>query len=803
MRASQYSRSFSVWAATLRALLAAPVLGEEGLERGPDVLLALDEDGLEVVRVEAAEDVQHRALVVARAERFDLAVAEEVAHLGQLLGRSERSRIVRVEVVAVRAVEGVDVPQRRVVARLDDLERLHVARRDERPARLALVEELLLGHLVRLGVVRDEDDLHVAVLGADELEEEEEEAARQVLLHGVHGARGVHDAHHDGVRLPLHVGHHVAVDQIVLVEGEAVRGGRQHGLGRRLEGVGVAARELPLHPLEDGAALVEADAEADRTVALALGEPVGLDLAEGLALQVRELQVLEHNVDQLLQRDVGLVVVAAGLVPGLVLALAGLLGLADHLAGLRLAVPLADARGVLAVDELVLADAADGDLDDLLAVLHDRVVLLRLLLVPRARLGDDAADVAHRRHELLLDRFLERLIGAVGDALAAAARRPEVGDHLLTEPFGRRADDRDLLLDRLQKPLVGLQLLLGVAFLHPRLVVERLHDEACRDAAHALALGVLAQLLDVDLLGLALLDDLLAVVELELGDQVALRVGLEAREDGEHGGDLERVWGDVRPEIREANDLLVDLDLLGQTEVVGDLHDDDAVEDRLVGVVGLELLPLGLVGVGEDHGVDVDQAVPARRRDHLLLRGGDHGVQVLGLVLEDLDELAHAAVADVDGAVQVEHARVALRVHVELRDVLAADEHRGVLVVRVDGRDDADADAVALREEARVDRHLLVPAAVLLLQAEAAHRAEVALDVHAEHLLELLPQMARNEVEGLLGHGAVLDRVEGLGGLEAPLEALDQRALPRADRAHPVEDLAALLAPDAGGGEGV
>src|SRR5207245_8055203 len=93
-------------------------------------------------------------------------------------------------------------------------------------------------------------------------------------------------------------------------EGEALGGGCQRGLGRGLEesGVGVAARELPLHPLADGAALVEADADADRPVALALGEPVGLDLAEGLALQVRELQVLEHNVDQLLQRDVGLVV---------------------------------------------------------------------------------------------------------------------------------------------------------------------------------------------------------------------------------------------------------------------------------------------------------------------------------------------------------------------------------------------------------------------------------------------------------------------------------------------------------------
>src|SRR5256712_7007625 len=107
-------------------------------------------------------------------------------------------------------------------------------------------------------------------------------------------------------------------------------------------------------------------------------------------------------------------------------------------------------------------------------VLHHRIVLLRLLLVPRARLGDDAADVAHRRHELLLDCFLERLVGAVGDALAATARRPEVGDDFLTEPFGRRADDRDLLLDRLEEALVGLQLLLGVAVLHPRLVDEGL-----------------------------------------------------------------------------------------------------------------------------------------------------------------------------------------------------------------------------------------------------------------------------------------------------------------------------------------
>ena len=95
---------------------------------------------------------------------------------------------------------------------------------------------------------------------------------------------------------------------------------------------------------------------------------------------------------------------------------------------------------------------------------------------------------------------------------------------------------------------------------------------------------------------------------------------------------------------------------------------------------------------------------------------------------------------------------------------------------------------------ARDDRDLLVAAAELLLQAEAAHRAEVALDVHAEHLLELLPQVAREEVQRLLEHRAALDRVERIDSLEAALQLLDERALAGADRAHQVEHLAALLA---------
>ncbi len=120
------------------------LFGQKRLEGGPDVLLALDQHGLKVGRVQAPEHVEHRGLIVARTQRLDLAVAEQIGYLGQFLGRAQRGRIIRVEVIAVGAMEGVDVPQRRMVALLDDLQGLQIARGNEGAARLALVEKLLL-----------------------------------------------------------------------------------------------------------------------------------------------------------------------------------------------------------------------------------------------------------------------------------------------------------------------------------------------------------------------------------------------------------------------------------------------------------------------------------------------------------------------------------------------------------------------------------------------------------------------------------------------------------------------------------
>ena len=149
-------------------------------------------------------------------------------------------------------------------------------------------------------------------------------------------------------------------------------------------------------------------------------------------------------------------------------------------------------------------------------------------------------------------------------------------------------------------------------------------------------------------------------------------------------------------------------------------------------------------------------------------------MQVLGLVLEHLDELDDAAIADVERAVKLEHPRVALRVLVELRNILRSNQHRGVLVIRIDRRHYPHAHPIALREAARFDGEFFVALAEFLFEAIAAYRAQVAFDMHAEHFLELAAQMARNQVQRLLVHRAALDHVDCVDLFEPALNPLDQ-----------------------------
>ena len=142
----------------------------------------------------------------------------------------ERRWIVGFEVVAVGTMKDVNVPKGGVVALLDDLEGLVISGGNERAAGFAFVKEFLFGDFARFGVVRDENDLDVLITGAEKLIEQEKETAREVFLHRIHGAGGIHDAEHDRVGFRAGIGNGMMIAQIVLMKGKAPAM-RQHRAG--------------------------------------------------------------------------------------------------------------------------------------------------------------------------------------------------------------------------------------------------------------------------------------------------------------------------------------------------------------------------------------------------------------------------------------------------------------------------------------------------------------------------------------------------------------------------------------------
>ena len=103
-----------------------------------------------------------------------------------------------------------------------------------------------------------------------------------------------------------------------------------------------------------------------------------------------------------------------------------------------------------------------------------------------------------------------------------------------------------------------------------------------------------------------------------------------------------------------AEHFLVNPDLLAETKVVRHLHNHDPVQDGFVGMVRLELLPFGFVGVGNNHRIGIDGAVSTRCRNELFLGSGNHGVQVFHFILEYLDKLHHTPITHVERSAKVE-----------------------------------------------------------------------------------------------------------------------------------------------------
>ena len=181
--------------------------------------------------------------------------------------------------------------------------------------------------------------------------------------------------------------------------------------------------------------------------------------------------------------------------------------------------------------------------------------------------------------------------------------------------------------------------------------------------------------------------------------------------------------------------LLVDLDLVRQPGDVGDVDLDRPVPERLHELVGLKLLVLRLVGVTDDHFIDVGLG-ELLGFDLVFLAGAQQIVEERDVELEDLDEFDDAAVGDIELAVEIEGAGIALgAVLGDLAIVDVAGQLGRVLVLLVLGLERADTDAILLGEDQPAHADIFDDAAPIapvsfhpLIEHLAAERAEVPFD---------------------------------------------------------------------------
>src|SRR5690606_3736607 len=341
------------------ARAASAALPQKLLDRLQDRVTILDLREHQVVRLHVP--LQRVQELAAPVPALDLAVAEQVAHRQQALAQQGETLLVvaAAPVVAVGEVEHVDVPRIGRVVPLDDLRGELVRARDARAAGLPRRVERLPVDLAGRGVVDDVPGREAVVVRADPGVDPERLDAHDLLLLVAHRAGHVHHVQDHGVRdrlrllLPGTVAHVVA-DRDDHRTQRAVRPGGD-----------LPAQRLLVRPLER--------AQAFRPGALDPAVAVARDgqRLRALRLDARELQLLAHQLGQLLDRELDLADVVAGRVARLALA-ARVAVRPQRRAQLALALP--DAAHVPAAEaEVRELDLRQRDRDQLLAAPPDQL----------------------------------------------------------------------------------------------------------------------------------------------------------------------------------------------------------------------------------------------------------------------------------------------------------------------------------------------------------------------------------------------------------------------------------------------
>src|SRR5208337_870793 len=249
---------------------------------------------------------------------------------------------------------------------------------------------------------------------------------------------------------------------------------------------------------------------------------------------------------------------------------------------------------------------------------------------------------------------------------------------------------------------------------------QHLEGEAGGDARHPLRdARRLAVFLHRLRLGVGVLEAL-AVVDAQLRIERRILVLFEAGEDAEARQELEHLRRAGRlAQLAGLEEFCIDHRLLSDAEAIGHLDHANAVEERLVVLVVLELLPLGLVRVGEHDALERQRAEVLGAGVVPFLGRGQKRMQHLDRRLEHLDEFQEPLGRSVEAARVAVGVRVVLREMLELADVDLADKGGDVLVVLVAGLGLGDADLAQL---GRVDLDDGEPREVAVERVEALGR---------------------------------------------------------------------------------
>ena len=139
-----------------------------------------------------------------------------------------------------------------------------------------------------------------------------------------------------------------------------------------------------------------------------------------------------------------------------------------------------------------------------------------------------------------------------------------------------------------------------------------------------------------------------------------------------------------------------------------------------------------LIGMADDHLVSVNQA-EATSFDILLLAQSEQDVEEFFVCFEHFHEFHHAAIGDIEFAIEAVGAWIALNADfADCREVDAADKFADILAFGIGWSEGAHANAIFFAEGDAFHRHILDFAVVVVVDHVAAMGAEVALDVDAK-----------------------------------------------------------------------